>query len=220
MIMLCKSLFNTSLDQRIIMLFYICIKNGDIINLKIPMSKLIFLRHGQTDSNKGEYYNHFDEPLNETGVLQAKEVVSKLADMNITYIVSSAAPRALQTAQIVSKSIGIPINEVWEDIVEAKLGAYEGKPYWIDEQGNQVNSVHILLQPDAGENVEQFYERASKSIECLQQRQVDGNILVVSHGGMIAGLWAVLSDYEAKDLMYFRDQVWKRLDNAEFRVWE
>ena len=63
---------------------------------KIKNSALTFIRHGQTDSNLGGIWQgHIDNPLNETGVAEAKALNNLFRDYDVN--VSSPYKRAHQT---------------------------------------------------------------------------------------------------------------------------
>lgn len=77
----------------------------------MPARKIIFWRHGQTDQNLAARIQGItDNPLNETGIAQAKAVAPEIAQLGITKIYSSSLYRAQQTAQTVAEIIGLPIN--------------------------------------------------------------------------------------------------------------
>jgi len=69
--------------------------------------KLYFARHGQTNANanmtNGQSIAELDEPLNEEGVRQAKELAEELKGVDLHAIISSTLTRAHQTAEIVNQ---------------------------------------------------------------------------------------------------------------------
>lgn len=62
-------------------------------------------RHGQTDWNvQKKVIGKCDEPLNETGLNQAKETRNNLLNTNIDLIICSPLKRAKQAAEIINEN--------------------------------------------------------------------------------------------------------------------
>ena len=71
--------------------------------------KIILVRHGQTNENAAHRHQPDHTPLSILGRQQAMAVGDKLADRQLTHVVSSPLVRALQTASLIaSKSDLIP----------------------------------------------------------------------------------------------------------------
>ena len=72
----------------------------------IKMTYYTLIRHGQTDWNKLTLIQgHIDNPLNETGRLQAKDAASKIINQEkYDLIISSPLIRAYETALIIQSS--------------------------------------------------------------------------------------------------------------------
>jgi len=69
------------------------------------MKNIYLVRHGQTDWNVQERWQGItDNPLNETGRGQAREVAKEVSKIKIDHIFSSDLIRAVETAQIISKA--------------------------------------------------------------------------------------------------------------------
>ena len=70
------------------------------------MTKITLLRHGQTDFNaQGRLQGRTDNPLNDTGVQQAKRAANAIGPVD--KIISSPLQRAIQTAEVFNKEIEI-----------------------------------------------------------------------------------------------------------------
>lgn len=90
--------------------------------------RLYLIRHGETDWNlERRFQGTKDNPLNSTGVEQAKKISTILKDFAIQKIVASTLQRAQQTAEETSKVIGIPVNIV-SNLHEVSVGEAEGMP--------------------------------------------------------------------------------------------
>jgi broad specificity phosphatase PhoE len=73
--------------------------------------KLILIRHCETDWNAaGRMQGHTDTILNDRGRTQAIDLADKLATLGISRIFTSDLKRALQTAQLISLRLGVPVK--------------------------------------------------------------------------------------------------------------
>lgn len=81
--------------------------------------KVYFVRHGESIGNKAGLHQTTDMPLSETGRKQAKKIAERLKKYKIDTIFASPIARAKETAEIISKSIGTPI-EKRSELAEAK----------------------------------------------------------------------------------------------------
>lgn len=90
-------------------------------------ARILFLfRHGETDWNReGRLQGHIDTPLNATGLAQAHTLAESLRPHRLDAVLSSDLSRALTTAQIVAKAIGLPLF-IEAGLRETNVGAAEG----------------------------------------------------------------------------------------------
>ncbi len=92
---------------------------------------IIYLtRHGQTNLNKARLMQGLtDEPLNETGLAQARAMREKIGDVHFDAVYASPLNRAVMTGAIIG---GVDPSEVITDprIIEADFGVYEKKKYF------------------------------------------------------------------------------------------
>ena len=63
--------------------------------------KVYFVRHGSTNSLENNISQPNQEPLNEKGLSQAKELAKRFSHQKIDLIISSSHLRAVQTAQAI-----------------------------------------------------------------------------------------------------------------------
>jgi broad specificity phosphatase PhoE len=147
------------------------------------ISKIFLVRHGQTDAN---FYHvvqgQRDTPLNQTGRKQAKDVSKKLKDVNANVVVSSDLKRAKETAEIISRTCGIPLI-LDKRLREMNLGSWEGKSF-----------EEVMKEPSAeiwSKNPSQWKTDNSETLKEVQERMVDAiyefaskynNLIIVSHG--------------------------------------
>lgn len=132
---------------------------------------LYILRHGQTDYNlMGKFQGQVDIVLNENGIKQAKEVAKELSTIQFSKVFSSPLRRAIQTAELVTKSEIILDNR----IIERSFGMLEGKESIADYEEKiekyQIEAIEVLK-----ERVNSFLS------EILQKYHYCDNILIATH---------------------------------------
>eukprot|EP01057_Protomagalhaensia_wolfi_P002885 Protomagalhaensia_wolfi_Nauph_80__2884@NODE_2979_length_927_cov_104_251126_g2336_i0_p2_GENE_NODE_2979_length_927_cov_104_251126_g2336_i0NODE_2979_length_927_cov_104_251126_g2336_i0_p2_ORF_typecomplete_len115_score12_10His_Phos_1/PF00300_22/5_4e26His_Phos_2/PF00328_22/0_054_NODE_2979_length_927_cov_104_251126_g2336_i0545889 len=96
---------------------------------------IVLLRHGETDYNKeGRLQGRLDIPLNETGKEQSREaadalraLIAPLAPPLCDSVYSSPLSRAMDTAKIVTSSLGLNLPIICaEGIIEWNAGDIQG----------------------------------------------------------------------------------------------
>lgn len=157
------------------------------------MKHLYFVRHGESELNLQRIYaGQTDTPLTDRGRSQAKIAGDQAKAIDIDLIISSPLSRALETAQIIAKEIGYPVERIATNplFIERSLGSLEGHPW--DEVGEDES-----LFPDI-ETEEQLLIRAQAGLNYLRSLS-DESILLVGHGSFSRSLRAALDpthDYD------------------------
>ena len=83
----------------------------DTLDYKEPITKIYFVRHGETKANKERIlFGQLDLGLNKNGVKQAKQVANILSKIKADYIISSPLKLAIDTAKIITKKVKIKKN--------------------------------------------------------------------------------------------------------------
>lgn len=157
-------------------------------------TQLIIVRHGQTQWNlKLIRQGHLDSPLTEMGVAQAKALAQRLARESFTALYSSDLGRALQTAQMIAEATG---HKVVTDprLRERHLGIFQGlNGDEIREKYPEEYRMHRTVGPTYvipdGESVEQQVARNVEYLKEIAERHVGEKIVVVTHGGVLSGLF-------------------------------
>jgi probable phosphoglycerate mutase len=92
-------------------------------------TRLVLIRHGESASNAGKWLSGIDTcgGLSDLGRLQAERLRDRLAAAGERpdAVLSSTMPRAIQTAEIVTESLGITV-EAREELGERSPGECEG----------------------------------------------------------------------------------------------
>lgn len=164
----------------------------------------ILVRHGDTEwtEKKKLHGGRFDSPLSATGRKQAKFTGGALKDENIQSIFSSPQGRALQTAEIIGDAIGVHHIEPIEGFREQRYGLLEGGPiltFGPDGTAPKVlKPFTSLLRNVTGESDRRFLHRVSEGVEQVQQVDVGGQILIVSHWGALSAMMAAIFNGDSK----------------------
>lgn len=90
------------------------------------LTRLILIRHGETDWNvEGRYQGQADPPLNARGEAQARRLAAELAEVGLDVLYSSPLRRALQTAQVIAERMKLPLHTD-PRLMEIHLGEWQG----------------------------------------------------------------------------------------------
>lgn len=150
---------------------------------------LIFVRHGQTDWNlEGRIQGSVDNPLNENGINQAKELAMFLKDRKIDLIISSPLIRAQQTANIINEGREIPIV-IDNGVIERNFGELEGKI--VDETVTKMRYYTEKYPMPGGENIDEFAARIFAFIDSIKSKYIGyETVLIACHGVVMrAAYW-------------------------------
>lgn len=174
---------------------------------------LYLMRHGQTILNKARRTQGWcDGVLTAEGIEVAINVGLGLSDVKFKAVYSSDLGRAVKTAKIVIKENNESSNlklEKLEGLREVYFGKYEGELERVkfndilnflnvssyeeavekyDFQKEYVNSCAALDETKEAEDYNTAIKRVMKSLEdiCIENSYDNGgNVLIVSHGGII-----------------------------------
>ncbi len=147
--------------------------------------KIYFVRHGESQQTD-RVFQLPSTPLSDKGVLHSQAVVKSLSATSFDLLVSSPYERALQTAQIIEKSIHIPViqNPLF---TERKMPtSFEGKP--VNQEA--ISLTHQQIRQNFfnkdwhHEDEENFFDlqtrvRAARDWLISQNKQT---VLVTTHG--------------------------------------
>ena len=169
----------------------------DTLDYKEPITKIYFVRHGQTKANvKQLLFGRLDWDLTRKGIKQAKHAAKYLIEVGLKpastldYIISSPLKRAKHTAIIISKKIGIKKIIIDKNIIEKSEGIWEGKSFW-DVRKEDPKNYHKWLKnpfknkPPKGESVEDLNKKVKKFYKTVLKKYLGKNIIVVTHSGPI-----------------------------------
>jgi len=156
------------------------------------ISTLLLVRHGETAHNAaGRWQGQTDIPLSDVGRVQATRLAARLlqlaSDLLPTVVYSSDLSRAVETAQILSMSIGQPVHLQTSAFRERGYGSWEGK--------SRAECAELWpghKRPHDGEAWPDVYNRMTAGLsDVLKLHPGAGSIMIVGHG---ASLKAIIAD--------------------------
>lgn len=150
------------------------------------MTRIILVRHGQTEWNRVERFRGWaDLDLNELGNKQAEATAGKIAAWSVAAIYSSPLRRAVTTAQILARRLGLEVKLLpelidinygqWQGLSPEEAAARDGSLYalWLE-------SPHLVQFP-GGESLGQVRDRAVAAVDSLITIHSEETIALVSH---------------------------------------
>ena len=157
------------------------------------MTRLVLIRHGETDWNReGRYQGHTDVPLNARGRAQAEELAESLRGHKLDAIYTSDLQRARQTAEILAAATGAPMI-VDRRLREIDLGKWEGQLFTDIRESHADLLARRRVDPmdtpsPGGEGIRQVMARVVPLIDEIVRRHPDGRVALMSHGAALAAI--------------------------------
>ncbi|QHW30171.1 histidine phosphatase family protein [Paenibacillus rhizovicinus] len=146
------------------------------------------IRHGQTEWNElGKIQGQTDIPLNSEGFRQAQALAHRLVHepMKWDAVISSDLQRAKQTAEMIAGALGIPLLDPDKRLRERFYGEVEGTTA---EERLALWGPDWKKRDSGQETDEQLLSRALSFVEEAAASYPDRNLLVVTHGSLLAQL--------------------------------
>ena len=149
------------------------------------MTKILLIRHGDTDWNVEEIFRgRADIELNETGIKQAESLAKYLGDERIDTIYSSPLKRALRTAEIIAIPHHVHVTPAPE-LIDFDYGEWQGLSHDTVKENYQtlyaqwLNNPHLVGVPK-GESLDDVRERVTSLVNRIIAKH-EGTVALVSH---------------------------------------
>lgn len=140
-----------------------------------------FIRHGETDWNvERRLQGSTDIPLNENGLMQAKQCAKALKNYTYNRLITSPLMRAHQTAQAIADELNLNV-EVMDEFTERSFGVAEGLTHEMI-QASYPNDEIPGLEP-----LDEFITRIKIGLDKIikSTNQTQHRVLIVAHGAVI-----------------------------------
>lgn len=153
------------------------------------MARLILIRHGESVANaEGRFTRGPHEPLSRRGREEALACARRLLGrFDPVALYASPFVRALETARLIGGVLGLePV--VVDALREQDFGALRGEPYEVLRREPVVDRWRF--RPPGGETLEEVFARVGPALDEIAERHAGSEVIVVSHGGVMAALQA------------------------------
>ena len=159
---------------------------------KEPSTRVIFVRHGETDFPVDRIYcDTVEDPaLNDTGLSQAADIADFLSDVAFDAALCSSSKRTRMTAEaIASRHPGLNIQHS-DMLQERRFGVWEGM-YFSDIEAGYPDEYRAWkrdqagFKPQAGESVFDLSDRVFGVLRLKIDEHRGQTLLFVSHVGPI-----------------------------------
>jgi probable phosphoglycerate mutase len=159
------------------------------------MTRALLVRHGQSEWNAvGRWQGQADPPLSDLGRHQARLATRTVGTVDA--VVASDLQRASETAMIVAGELGVGPVVIDPDWRERDAGEWSGLtraeieeqwPGYLPEtrSGFAPSEHEEQRRPPSWEGDEPLLARALAALSRVHELVGDGDVLVVTHGGLI-----------------------------------
>jgi probable phosphoglycerate mutase len=151
------------------------------------VTAILLIRHGDTDAVHNYIAGRDTTLLNERGIKQADELVTRLADQPISAIYTSPLPRTMQTATPLAHARSLQLH-LSPEMLEVDFGEWTARTFESlaeDPRWKLWNAYRSGSRTPGGESMVEVQRRAADFLAALHQRHRDQTIAVFSHGDVI-----------------------------------
>lgn len=168
------------------------------------MLNLYIVRHGKTLFNKKHLIQGVcDSPLVAEGVEQAQQLQESLQSVPFVSCYVSPLNRAVQTADIITEGRNIP-TFINNNLEEFNFGSIEG-----DSEEKLISIYPVLSGKHVdgfdGEDMTEFTSRIITALDEIRKNNSDGNVLVVTHSGVITALLNTLTTLPKEEIIHVQN---------------
>lgn len=157
------------------------------------MVTLHLIRHGQTNWNaERRIQGQSESQLDDIGRAQAERRREHIETLGLTAAYSSPSERTTQTAEILLRHQSMPVTYL-DGLREVALGHWERQLWDEIEDADQEQAFNFRHRPHefslpGAETMLELQQRGVAAIEHIIESEATGNVLVVSHGGVLKAL--------------------------------
>ena len=164
------------------------------------------MRHGEAENNVRHILagRELEYHLTETGKKQVTSTANSLKSIPIDAIYTSPVVRTVETAEIVSETVGVDY-EVDERLIETDMGSIVGMGYndALEKYGNIFLGFYRddpMLKNLKVERFSAIKERVDSMLDYVAEKHPDTNVLLVTHLDPIKAAITRILDLKAESL--------------------
>lgn len=144
---------------------------------------MLLVRHAQSEWNAlGRWQGQADPPLSDLGWTQARSAADRVGAVDV--IVASPLQRAVATAQVVAEALGVGPVVIEPDLAERDAGEWSGLTRAEIEEA-WPGYLAEGQRPPGFEGDASVEARALAALARVEDAYRGGDVLVVTHGGII-----------------------------------
>lgn len=151
------------------------------------MTRIILVRHGQTEWNRVERFRgRADVSLNEAGLAQAEATGQRIAsEWPPVAVYSSPLSRAVKTAEAIAKHFHLDV-QIHQGLADIDYGQWQGltpdqvKERWPALYDAWYKTPHLAIIP-GGETLDDLRARGMAAVETLAARHPEQTFVLVGH---------------------------------------
>lgn len=148
---------------------------------------IYLVRHGQDDKSVRGGWSQ--QSLMEEGIQQSHHLGEQLAAHSFEKIYVSDLPRTRETAEILISYLQNPpkinLSKEWREMNNGKLAGMKNTQAEREYPGLYYRTLQMNEKYPDGESPNDFYERITAAWEELMAQAIAGDVLIVTHGGVI-----------------------------------
>ncbi len=149
-------------------------------------TKIILVRHGETDWNRKEIFRgRLDPPLSEKGQTEAKATGSKINNYKVRAVYSSPLIRSLVTAEKIAEYHDLEVIKV-DKFIDMDFGKWQGltlrevESLYPKLYQEWQHKPHLVKIPE-GESLGRVRRRSASALKDILAKEEDGVVVIVSH---------------------------------------
>lgn len=181
---------------------------------------LYIVRHGQTDWNKeGKIQGNTDNPLNETGLGQARAIAEQLGGLELDHVYPSALVRARMTAETIAGSSPVTPDPRFN---ERSRGVYEGRIASEVNEEFRPRFSDLDDDMDGGESLRSISQRVAEATREMVAQHKGQTIMMVGHSGVnplvIGELIGLPPERAIAEIRQGNDEVYKLIISPDDKI--
>lgn len=167
--------------------------------------KLYLVRHTKVEVPHGTCYGQTDVGLADSFQYEREAIVNKLNGIHFNVFYSSPLARCMKLSDFLKTKLDLPEIRVDDRLKEMYFGLWEGKQWSSIENEPEAKNWFkdfVNIPCPGGENYLQVAKRCQEFLDEIKNQENE-NVLVVTHGGIIRAMYALVKGNPLKDAFDF-----------------
>jgi len=159
--------------------------------------KVVLLRHGETVYNTEKRLQSTKDSLTDKGKEQIRNILGDLKEFNFSKLISSDEKRAVESAEIISKFLGIDFEQ--NSLIREKSSGEFSDRLVSEVDWSIVKGPFFEKKIPGGESIQDVIVRASEFFKILNTFKQEEEILVISHGTFLRILFCLMLNKDIQE---------------------